>query len=244
MKTRVLIIVSLVLTATLLAVPSQTSAGGFPAVTETRILGYSVQGRAIRAWRLGDPNASRKAVIISTMHGNEDDTYLILNELRGGDPIRGIDVWVVPKYNPDGYARRSRKNARGVDLNRNYPHGWRDLDGSYESGPRAISEPETRAMMRFLDEIKPRYLISFHQPLYGVDLDTKSPYLARKLIWHLELPGKRFTCGGVCHGTMTSWYNFKHPGYAITVEYGRSPSRWHLTRRAPDQLLKVLTARR
>src|SRR3546814_9418299 len=93
-------------------------------------------------------------------------------------------------------------------------------------------------MMRFLDEIKPRYLISFHQPLYGVDLDTKSPYLARKLIWHLELPGKRFTCGGVCHGTMTSWYNFKHPGYAITVEYGRSPSRWHLTRRAPDQLLK------
>src|SRR3546814_15611009 len=113
MKTRVLIIVSLVLTSTLLAVPSQTSAGGFPAVTETRILGYSVQGRAIRAWRLGDPNASRKAVIISTMHGNEDDTYLILNELRGGDPIRGIDVWVVPKYNPDGYARRSRKNARG-----------------------------------------------------------------------------------------------------------------------------------
>src|SRR3546814_16604265 len=98
------------------------------------------------------------------MHGNEDDTYLILNELRGGDPIRGIAVWVVPKYNPDGYARRSRKNARGVDLNRTSPHGWRDLDGSYESGPRPIPEPETPALMWFLHGTNPPSLTHFHHP--------------------------------------------------------------------------------
>ena len=81
---------------------------------------------------------------------------------------------MVPVYNPDGLARGTRKNAHGVDLNRNFPYRWADLDGSYESGPRAGSEPETRAMMGFLREIRPSRIISFHQPLHGVDTDTKN----------------------------------------------------------------------
>ena len=30
-------------------------------------------------------------------------------------------------------------------------------------------------------------------------------------------------CGGVCHGTMTGWYNHRFGGFALTVEYGGSP---------------------
>ena len=113
-------------------------------------------------------------LLIATMHGNEGAPRQILTTLRDGKPIRGINLWVVPVYNPDGLAAHTRKNAHGVDLNRNFPYHWADLDGSYESGPRAGSEPETRAMMRFLRKIQPRRIISFHQPLYGVDTDTKS----------------------------------------------------------------------
>ena len=32
-------------------------------------------------------------------------------------------------------------------------------------------------------------------------------------------------CGGVCHGTMTGWFNNRFRGAALTVEYGAHPAR-------------------
>ena len=45
--------------------------------------------------------------------------------------MHGVNLWVVPVYNPDGLARHTRKNAHGVDPNRNYPFKWAHLTGSY-----------------------------------------------------------------------------------------------------------------
>ncbi|MGL5827108.1 MAG: M14 family zinc carboxypeptidase, partial [Nocardioides sp.] len=214
-----------------------------PAVVERRILGYSTEGRPIKAWRLGEPG-KRTYLVMSTMHGDERRTRQIAAALRNGKPISGIDLWVIPVYNPDGYANNTRKNGRGVDLNRNFPYRWADLDGNYESGPSPSSEPETRAMMDFLTEIKPRRIVSFHQPLKGVDVDTKRPRFARRLARALKLPRTSLTCGGVCHGTMTSWYNARFKGAALTVEYGVSPSRHRMRVRAPRAVLRVLGGRR
>ncbi len=146
---------------------------------------------------------------------------------------------MVPTYNPDGLARGTRKNAHGVDLNRNFPYGWRDLDGAYESGPRPGSEPETRAVIRFLGDVRPDYILSFHQPLYGVDTDTKAPRFARRVADKLNLPTTTLDCGGVCHGTMTGWYNHRFRGVALTVEYGAHPSRRQMTQVAPAQVLSI-----
>jgi murein peptide amidase A len=214
-----------------------------PAVVERRVLGYSAGGRPIRAWRLGEPGAPTY-LVMSTMHGNERRTRQIAAALRDGKPITGIDLWVIPVYNPDGYARNARKNGRGVDLNRNFPYRWADLDGNYESGSGPASERETRAMMAFLNEIKPRRIVSFHQPLKGVDVDTKRPRFARRLARALHLPRTSLNCGGVCHGTMTSWYNAKFRGAALTVEYGVRPSRHRMRVQAPRALLEVLGGRR
>ena len=58
-----------------------------------------------------------------------------------------------------------------------------DLDGNYESGAHPASEPETRAMMRFLTDVDPDYVLSFHQPLHGVDTDNKRPGFSRRVAW-------------------------------------------------------------
>lgn len=247
---RAAVAVPLVLLVTLLATPvAATSHPGpaiardrRPAVVEKRVIGHSVAGRPIMAWRLGEPGRKR-IVMLSTMHGNEPHTRHILAALRDGKPIKGIDLWVIPTYNPDGLARGTRRNAHGVDLNRNFPFHWADLDGNYESGPHPASEPETRAVMRFLRRVRPARVLSFHQPLYGVDTDTKDSRFAQRLAHALRLPTTRLDCGGVCHGTMTTWFNASFRGAALTIEYGARPPMPRLRQAAPRQLLRVLGAR-
>jgi murein peptide amidase A len=219
-------------------VAAQAVAGDRPAVIGKRVIGRSVRGRPIRVWHLGE-RGKPKVLLISTMHGDEPHTRQILEALRDGRPIHGVDLWVLPTYNPDGRVRHTRKNAHGVDLNRNFPNNWVDLDGVYESGPRPASEPETRAVMRFLRDIRPKWILSFHQPLYGVDTVTKNKRFSRKVARALNLPRKSFTCGGACHGTMTGWYNNRFAGAALTAEYGPHPSRHRMQVTAPRQVLSI-----
>jgi predicted deacylase len=210
-----------------------------PAVIGRRVLGHSVQGRPIVAWHLGQPGRT-KVVLISVMHGNEPAPRRILTDLRDGLPVHDLDLWVVPVYNPDGFAHHTRRNAHGVDPNRNYPYRWIRQTGSYDSGPRPASEPETRAMMRFLDRVRPAYVLSFHQPLHGVDV-TERPRFSRRVARALGLPTSHLDCGSTCHGTMTMWFNHRYPGFALTVEYGASPSAATL-RAAPDAILHLFGA--
>lgn len=231
------------LVATLVATPPAAAAEAEPvrAAYAKVVIGKSVRDRPIVAWHLGETRRP-KVVLIAGMHGNEPAPTAILRTLRDGKSVHGIDLWVVPAYNPDGLARGTRRNARGVDLNRNFPYRWAPLTGSYYSGPRPSSEPETRAMMRFLDRVKPAYILSFHQPLNGVDTAVERPRFARKVARILGLPTTTLDCGGVCHGTMTGWYNHRHRGFALTVEYGARPSRHRMTKVAPDQVLQIFGA--
>ena len=232
------------------AVAVSLSAGAPAAASELRpvkaayasqVIGHSAKGRPIVAWHLGE-SRKPKVVLIAGMHGNEPAPTAILRTLRDGRSVHGIDLWVVPSYNPDGLARGTRRNARGVDLNRNYPYQWAPLTGSYYSGPAPASEPETRAMMRFLRKVKPDWILSFHQPLRGVDIAVQRPGFARRVARTLGLPTTTLNCGGVCHGTMTGWYNHQSPGFALTVEYGARPSRHLMTKIAPGQVLRVFGA--
>jgi len=60
----------------------------------------------------------------------------------------------------------------------------------------------------------------------------------------LHLPVKSFNCDGVCHGTMTEWYNVHFRGVAVTVEYGRGVSRKQARQTGPAGLLRAVGARR
>lgn len=209
---------------------------------QVQVIGHSLRGRPIRVWHLGE-SGRPVVLLIASMHGDEAAPAQILNTIRAGQAIMGVDLWVLPTYNPDGVAAHRRQNARGVDLNRNFPYRWADLDGPVESGSRPASEPETRAVMALLKRIRPDRIVSFHQPLFGVDTDTKDPVFARRLARALKLPEKTFDCGGVCHGTMTGWYNHNFPGSALTVEYGARPAPRALTGWVPGALLRAIGGR-
>jgi carboxypeptidase T len=94
------------------------------------------------------------------------------------------EVWVSPMVNPDGHEfsrvherlwrknrRRNRDGSIGVDPNRNYGYMWGTLNINTSShvpsdetyvGPRAFSEPETRAMRDLIGRELPLGVITYH----------------------------------------------------------------------------------
>lgn len=218
-----------------------------PAAMQHLVIGHTVKGRAINAWRVGERNkrtGAHTVVLMSSMHGNERQIAHILWSLRDGARIHGVNMWLIPIANPDGWARDTRQNAHGVDINRNFPTGWVHTTGHYASGPRPASEPETRALMGFFRKVRPWRIVSFHQPLHAVDVADKNRTFSHRLARALRLPATTVRCGGVCGGTMTQWYNAHFAGTAITVEYGASPSRHLMDVEAPRELLHLFGAHR
>ena len=122
---------------------------GKPAVIGKRVIGKSVNGHPIRAWELGEKDAPVTAVVFGRHHGNEPAGQIVLDTLRDGNAVHGIDLWVVPRLNPDGALRNTRQNARGVDLNRNFPWRWKRLERLLLLG----SAPSLRARDSDCDEV-------------------------------------------------------------------------------------------
>src|SRR2546423_10723434 len=115
------------------------------------VIGHSVRGQAIRAVALGEPNAPTKVLVVGCIHGNEGAGIPIARRLERTTPPAGVQLWVVEDLNPDGHAAGTRQNARGVDLNRNWPVGGRRRRGGvFDSGPRPRSGAGTAAAGRRL----------------------------------------------------------------------------------------------
>lgn len=53
-------------------------------------------------------------------------------------------------HNYDGLSMRPRKIKEGLDLNRNFPAGWRPESEQYGAGPFPTSEPEVHAAVNFI----------------------------------------------------------------------------------------------
>ena len=93
-------------------------------------------------------------LVVGDIHGDETAGMRIARRLIR--PRRaGAELLVVPTINPDGVAAGTRGNAHGVDLNRNFPYRWHPLGGGEYSGPRPLSEPESRAAHGFILRIRP-----------------------------------------------------------------------------------------
>ena len=188
------------------------------------VVGHSVQGRPIRAFRIGDRSSPRKALVVGSIHGNEPAGLAVVRKLRRSD-VRGVDLWVVPTINPDGLTAGTRQNARGVDLNRNFPFRWRHAGSpwsQYYSGPRPLSEPETKLVRKLTLEFRPSVSIWYHQPWGHVVLPKRrggvTRRVARRYARIARFPAHRLH-GRRAHlrGTAVSWQKHKVRGSAAFV---------------------------
>jgi len=183
--------------------------------------GTSVEGRAIKFSRLGVPSADLKVLVVGSIHGDETQGHRVIRRLRGpyGKRIKGADFWTVTTVNPDGVAARQRKNADGVDLNRNFSYGFDPtLDGGYNSGPRPFSEPESRAVKRLSKRVRFDLAIWYHQP-WGetlVPCNSSRRYAKR----YAKVSGLRGTkeCGVYAPGSAISWQRHRFGTVAFVVE--------------------------
>lgn len=198
-----------------------------PAFVEARELGRSVQDRPITAVRRGTPGG-RVVLVIGVIHGDEDDGVAIIDLLEQQDVPAGIDLWLVESMNPDGQAAQDRHNANQVDLNRNFPADWGPIgvpgDGQY-AGPSVASEPETQAMVAFVEEIRPDLIIWYHQDLFRINPGRGRDGAIRARYAELTgLPLVSIT-GGTYTGVAATWARRTiEPGVAFIVELGATLS--------------------
>jgi hypothetical protein len=127
------------------------------------VAGHSVQHRPIRVVRIGRAAALRRVLVVGCVHGTERAGLQITKALRQAAPPPASQLLVLDEANPDGCARGTRGNARGVDLNRNFPWGWRRQQGVFASGSGPASEPETKTVMALIARERPAVTIWFHQ---------------------------------------------------------------------------------
>jgi protein MpaA len=183
----------------------------------TRVLGYSTEGRPIRLTQRGGRRPGRTILIVGCIHGTEPAGLAVTRLLLTGPPPRSGTLWVLQNLNPDGRAAGTRGNARGVDLNRNFPSQWRPIglrgDPQY-AGPRPLSEPESRLGVRAVERIRPDVTIWFHQPQTIVRAFGQSEPTARR---YARLVGMVYRRIHWPSGSAPNWQNHHYAGRAAFV---------------------------
>ena len=146
-------------------------------------MGKTVLGKPLNAVFVG--NSENRIACIGAVHAGESGPEILLSVLRRileSDPhaFDKCGIAVMPVVNADmrekmvmGDPWYNRLNFVGVDLNRNFDASWELVDTSYNlssddprspnyRGPKPNSEPETRAVIRFMEEASPKAAFSYH----------------------------------------------------------------------------------
>lgn len=179
-------------------------------VIEERVIGTSVEGRDITAYRMGTPGG-RVVLVVGVIHGDEDKGARITALLRTLPTPVGIDLWLVDSMNPDGQANGTRENSNRVDLNRNFEHGWGYIAESSEhrqySGEAPADQPETAAMEAFVEAIQPAVGIWYHQDANVISAGGARKEIPRRYGELVHLGTGNVPCSQRCTGTAGSFAN-------------------------------------
>ena len=199
--------------------------------------GRSVDNVPLTFYRRQSGVNGARVLVIGCIHGDEFVGNRVVDILRDMPLDGDIDLWTVRTMNPDGQQLRTRQNANGVDLNRNFPGNWQKIGepGSWQySGAGSASEPEVQSMVKLGQLVRPQFVIWYHQDYFrigpgaGHDGNVRTKYAS---MVGLPLQELNCLCGytgdkplleAVFGGTGTNWAkSFQEPtGVSMTVEFG------------------------
>jgi len=247
----------------------ESLAAARPDLVSTTRYGSSVEGRPLVAFRIArrDGTCRPEALFGASIHGNE---YIanrvamgIAHRLLEGDGkdewvtslLDRTDFWFLPCINPDGYAKtwemkgsepwpRQRKNAHGVDLNRNFPlpakrrikikwAGNSDPEHKNYHGPAPYSEPETKAVGDFAENRKFFAALDFHSwggqfiparcPNHRcVTLYKKMAKAFKSRQKHVRYYRLQFRLFDTYTGEMEDMLYYRHGALGVCIEIGKT----------------------
>jgi hypothetical protein len=132
-----------------------------PEIFSMEQIGESVEGRSIHHLRFGV--GPTPVLLWSQMHGDEPtataalfDVFEYLSKHRRDPAVERIygelTLHVVPMLNPDGAERFQRRNAQGIDINRD---------------ALRLQTPEGRALKAIRDRLNPKVGFNLHNQSWG-----------------------------------------------------------------------------
>lgn len=216
------------------------------AVIETRVVGKSVEGRDITAYRMGTPGG-KVVVVIGVIHGDEQKGGEITRLLRTMATPKGIDLWLIDSINPDGVVKNQRENANLVDLNRNFESKWSYIAKSTEhhqySGEAPADQPETVATQAFVRQVQPSVVIWYHQDANTITINGADKAIPKAYANYVGLKPGNVPCSQRCTGTASTFVNSNVNGAtSFLVELpGSAKVTSEMIRRHAAALLAVVT---
>ena len=153
------------------------------------VIGSSYDNHDITCYTIGSGDTN--ILFLGGIHGNEVGTVKLMHTMihwldEKKDGFRSLQFHVIPYLNPDGYkeallhpnyfggGRIGRCNGNGVDLNRNFPTPSFQSDANWNygkeyqekkplsAGTHGGSEPETVALMNFIESQNISLLYAYH----------------------------------------------------------------------------------
>jgi protein MpaA len=179
-------------------------------------LGRSYDGRPIQVVHV--PGDGPRILVVGCIHGNECEGIEVTRLLARS---RGrADLWLVHQLNPDGFARRSRFNARRADLNRDF---------------HAARQRETRIARKLILRLRPDITIWFHQPQAVIRAWGRSRAVARR---YARLAGQPYRSWEWPPGSASRWQNGIGQ-VSFVVELGPGELGNAVARRHADAVLRL-----
>ncbi len=207
------------------------------------VFGHTYNSLPIIAHEFGSQGPS--VLILAGVHGDESEGVIaahgLLDSFTQSFPYK-LHLTIIPAFNLDGVIAGQRKNANGVDLNRNLPTSdWSPEIASerYHPGGEAGSEPETQALLRFLDRCKPRFIISLHSWKPMLNINGKCDQEAQIIS---ELTGYEIkeSIGYPTPGCLGTYSGLERNTPTLTYEIERGLSTEETLRVHPPAILEAL----